>query len=293
MRNTIILASQSRGRKALLSLLKIPFEVIPSTLDEDKIIGKTPLQTIKLRAKLKGEEVAKKVMSDELLVMGKQLPTTHNPQPITIISADSGAILDNQLIGKPKDYNDAVKILTILSGRRHEFMTAVCLKHLTFNTQHSTNTKKTNRGEDLRETVSSLDPDLIGTYPESRSSNRDGGTLAFEDPLSRNQTSAVTKFITRSFVTFKKLTPDDIKTYLSMTKYTRYAGAYALFICPKCPRPGLTDLLSTQKYHDLLSKTCKHTLIPNLIYKIEGSISNVIGLPLEKLIPSLKPSTNN
>lgn len=213
----LILASQSRGRRALLSLLNIPFEVIPSTIDEDAIIGKTPLESIKLRAKLKGEDVLQKVFPLKLL------------NKTMIISSDSGAILDGQLIGKPKDYEDAVRILNNFSGRRHEFVTVVYLFKLP-------------------------------------------GSLRSPKLL-----------IEKSNVTFKKLSDNDIRTYLSHTHYTRYAGAYALFICPKCPRPGLKDLLSKQKYLDLLEKSCTHTHLPNLIEKIEGSLSNVIGLPLEKL----------
>jgi len=179
----LILASASEGRKELLSYLKIPFEVIPSNIDEEKIVGKTPLETLQLRARLKGEDVA----------------SSH--KKAIILSADSGAILDGKLIGRPKDYDDAVRILSTLSGKTHEFITAIYLSQLS----------------DLK---------------------------VYED-------------YDTSFVTFRKLEKSDIKRYLTITTYTRYAGGYAI--------------ASAQDF----------------ITKIEGSISNVIGLPLEKVIPIL------
>ena len=178
----LILASASEGRKELLSYLKIPFEIIPSSIDEDKVIGKTPLETIKLRAKLKGEEVA----------------SSKKHKSAIILSADSGAILNGELIGRPKNYDDAVRILSTLSGRTHRFITAVYLSQLS----------------DLK---------------------------VYED-------------YETSFVTFRKLSKDDIRRYLSITSYTRYAGGYAI--------------ASAQDF----------------ITKIDGSVSNVIGLPLEKVI---------
>lgn len=267
----LILASQSVGRKNLLKLLNIPFEIIPSSLDEDKIVGKTPLETLKLRAKLKGEEVLKKVMSYELLVMRNNSPITHHPQPITIISADSGAILDNQLIGKPKDYNDAFRIMKTLSGRTHRLVTAVYLSWLP---------------RSLRL------PKLL---------------------------------MDKSLVTFRRLFDEDIRIYLKKTDYTRYAGGYALFACPPsaladqpalpytawlagdqcgrdcpgCRFPTLKELTGNLGYHSLLKKTCQHydqnhgknAHPPDFIQSIKGSLSNVIGLPLEKLLPHL--ITNN
>lgn len=192
----LILASASEGRKELLSYLKIPFEIIPSSIDEDKVIGKTPLETIKLRARRKAEDVAFSSSSSP-----KLLKPLKKDQETIILSADSGAILDGELIGRPKDYEDAVRILSTLSGKTHEFITAIYLSQLS----------------DLK---------------------------VYED-------------YDTSFVTFRRLSKDHIRRYLSITNYTRFAGGYAI--------------ASAQDF----------------ITKIEGSISNVIGLPLEKVIPIL------
>jgi len=199
----LALASASVGRKDLLLHLKIPFTTVPSTLDEDKIWGKNPLSTLQLRAKLKGEEVVKKIATRRY---------TLDAKCSLILSADSGAIIDNQLIGKPKNYKDAVRILKTLSGKTHEFVTAIYViifRHLA--------------GKKIAST-SDTEVKIWQTYDTS-------------------------------FVTFRKLSDEDIKLYLSLTKYTKFAGGYAL--------------ASAQ----------------NFITKVQGSISNVIGLPMEKVIP--------
>lgn len=236
----LILASQSVGRRNLLTLLKIPFQVIPSSLDEDKIIGKTPHETIRLRARMKGEEVLNQVVSCQLSVVSEKKHTTYHLQPTTIIiSADSGAILDNRLIGKPKDYKDAARIMKQLSGTTHELFTAVFLFKL----------------------------------PQLALSPSDGSPK-----LPRS-------LIERSLVTFRKLSDEDIRIYLKTTNYLRYAGGYALFTDQKCAQPTLHDLLSDISYADLSRKLCPSSFHKDLIAQIDGSVSNVIGLPLEKIIP--------
>ncbi|KKS97672.1 MAG: maf protein, septum formation protein [Candidatus Gottesmanbacteria bacterium GW2011_GWA2_43_14] len=104
---SLILASQSLGRKKLLEYLKIPFEIVHSQLDEEKIIAPTPEKTLQLRAKLKGEEIALKIA-----------------KPAIIISADSGAILGRKLLGKPKDRQEAVGIFKRLAGKKHKYVTS-------------------------------------------------------------------------------------------------------------------------------------------------------------------------
>ncbi len=258
----LILASQSLGRKKLLELLNIPFQIIPSTLDEDKIIGKTPLETIQLRAKLKGEEVAVRIQNS---VISHQKPTTDNLQLTTylILSADSGVIFDNQLIGKPRDYNDAVRIMQSLSGRTHELVTAVyMIKMKQF--YNDTMLQK-------RKTLSSLENCNIVILEHSR----------------------IWQIYDRSLLTFKNLSLTTIKRYLTQADYKRYAGGYALFDHPDLIKPTLSDLLSNKSYKEIL-KPVNPQLHPrsleslDLIANIEGSISNVIGLPLEGVIPILK-----
>jgi len=103
----LILASASEGRKQLLSLFKIPFKVIPSSVDEDKIHAATPLETIQLRAKLKAESIAQEIIN------------SHWTKDFLILSADSDADLDGHIVGKARNKKEATQILQNFSGRTH------------------------------------------------------------------------------------------------------------------------------------------------------------------------------
>lgn len=94
----IILASKSPRRSQLLKELIDEFEVIPSLIDENGL----PLDKLSL---LKAQEIAKNHSHD------------------LIIAADTVVMLDNQAIGKPKDNEDAKRILNILSSRKHQVIT--------------------------------------------------------------------------------------------------------------------------------------------------------------------------
>lgn len=154
----------------------------------------------------------------------------YNNEDILILSADSGAILDNELIGKPKTYSEAVNILTKLSNHTHEFVTAVYF----FRLCHSERNEVKSRNL--------LTPGL-GMYRSLHSPS----TCSVSVGMSNT-----------SLVTFRKLSLDNIKLYLKVTEYNMFAGGYAI------------------------------SSAQNFITKIEGSISNVIGLPLEEVIPVLR-----
>ncbi len=105
----IILASASPRRKQLLEQIGINFEVIPGQINEDEIIDSDPLQNIQLLALLKAQEVANKGYNG------------------IIIGADTQVLIDGEIIGKPRDREDAKSILLKLSGREHIVITGVAL----------------------------------------------------------------------------------------------------------------------------------------------------------------------
>ena len=222
----LVLASQSLGRKKLLDYLQIPYEIIPSEVDEDKITAKTPLDTLQLRARLKAENVAQKLSSTRLYPL--------DARRLFILSADSGAILDAELIGKPKDKKDAVKILKKLSGRTHQFVTAVYIVKLS--TNKSKYKVEKHRTSPLKNTQKALQSDSPGVL----------------------KSEVIFNGISKSSVTFRKLDKDEIDFYLKTINFRRYAASYAL--------------VSAQ----------------NFITRITGSTSNIIGLPLEIVIPILR-----
>jgi septum formation protein len=114
--NAFILASQSPRRKQLLAWADLSFEVIVSEADEtypeEMGVEEVPVHIAKHKALAVQEKIAKEL-------------TAH--QGKWIIAADTIVVLDNEIIGKPVDREDAIKILTKLSGKKHRVITGVCL----------------------------------------------------------------------------------------------------------------------------------------------------------------------
>jgi septum formation protein len=105
----LVLASQSPRRKELLSVLGYPFTVTPSSIDEIPAPGEDPETFAARVAREKAMEVASRV--------------SHS----VIISADTVVTVDNEILGKPADDEDAARMLRKLSGRDHLVITAVTL----------------------------------------------------------------------------------------------------------------------------------------------------------------------
>jgi septum formation protein len=103
----LVLASQSPRRKELLAILGIPFEVIPASIDETPLPEETPEDFVARAAREKGAEVASRV--------------SHS----VILSADTVVTIDGEILGKPADEDDAMRMLKKLSGREHLVYTAV------------------------------------------------------------------------------------------------------------------------------------------------------------------------
>ena len=115
MLNKIILASKSKVRKEILDKNDIPNTVIPSNVDED-IIKKsiikekaTPDIISKSLAELKANKVSSKII-DEI-----------------VLGADSVIDLNGELISKPENREEALKILRKLNGKKHYLVSSVCI----------------------------------------------------------------------------------------------------------------------------------------------------------------------
>jgi septum formation protein len=103
----LILASTSPRRKELLTILGYPFKVMASSIDETPVAGETPETFVVRAAREKGMEVASRVSQS------------------LILSADTIVTIDDEILGKPLDEEDAVRMLRKLSGRDHWVYTAV------------------------------------------------------------------------------------------------------------------------------------------------------------------------
>ena len=105
-----VLASASPRRKELLRELIAEFEVIPAK-GEEKDEGLREAALVKALAMQKAREVAR-------------LPQAKNK---AVLGADTIVALDGETLGKPKDEEDAMRMLRALSGREHQVYTGVCI----------------------------------------------------------------------------------------------------------------------------------------------------------------------
>lgn len=109
----IILASQSPRRQMLLSGLDIKYTLKTKEVDET------------FPDHLKREEIALYLAEKKANAYDKELIDN-----TLVITADTIVCIDDKVLGKPVDFDDAVNILKKLSGNTHEVITAICLKSL-------------------------------------------------------------------------------------------------------------------------------------------------------------------
>ena len=105
----LILASASSRRQELLRNAGIAFTVQPTNIPEVLGDGECPR------------------VSAERLAREKALAIFRQQANAFVLGADSIVIIDEQILGKPRDRDDAARMLRILSGRTHQVTTGVCL----------------------------------------------------------------------------------------------------------------------------------------------------------------------
>jgi nucleoside triphosphate pyrophosphatase len=109
----IYLASASPRRSALLDQIGVAHRVQPVDVDEAAHNGEAPDQYVRRLAVLKAETLWQKLAASQR-------------QPV--LGADTAVVLDDQILGKPRDENDGVRMLSLLSARTHQVFTAVALR---------------------------------------------------------------------------------------------------------------------------------------------------------------------
>ena len=184
MHPTLLLASNSPRRRDLLREAGFDFEVFAPQVTERFDVDLTLRELTAFNA------------------MRKAMATARLRPNNVVLAADTLVTIDGQVLGKPKDKNEAVAMLQRLSGRAHEVWTSVFISHLA----------------------------------EAKS----------------------TSFHDISRVQFRRLSRDGIDNYLARVNPLDKAGAYA-----------------AQGFGS------------EIIEKIDGSFTNVVGLPMEKTIAAL------
>lgn len=105
----LVLASASPRRQELLRNAGVAFEVQPADICENPLPGES------------ARECAERLAREKALFVAHKRPGE------VVLGADTVVVIDDEMLGKPADSVDAVRMLRLLSGRAHQVTTGVCL----------------------------------------------------------------------------------------------------------------------------------------------------------------------
>lgn len=148
----IILASASPRRVELMRMMGVPFEQVVSEVSEETDGVHTPAEHVRLLSRRKAEQVALGLSSG------------------LVIGADTVVAIDGEILGKPRDAEDAARMLSRLAGRTHEVFTGVTLVEadtgVTLSDEVRTDVvMRPMSGDDIRRYVATGEPmDKVGAY---------------------------------------------------------------------------------------------------------------------------------
>ena len=152
----IILASNSKVRKKILDENKIECKVFPSNIDEESVKksllreNASPEMISKNLAELKANKISLK-LNDQI-----------------VLGADSVIDINKELISKPKDREEALKILKKLNGKTHYLISSVCISKngsMIWNyTDKAALTMKDLSDKELREYLSKITDEALYAY---------------------------------------------------------------------------------------------------------------------------------
>ena len=152
----IILASNSKVRKKILDENKIDCKVFPSNIDEESVkkslleINANPEIISKNLAELKANKISLKFNNE------------------IVLGADSVIDVNKELISKPKDRKEAMKILKKLNGKTHYLISSVCISKngsMIWNyTDRASLTMKDLTDDQLKEYLSKITDEALYSY---------------------------------------------------------------------------------------------------------------------------------
>lgn len=108
--NDLILASSSPRRRDFLNNMGVNYQIIKPHIDESVLPKEEPAVYVERMACTKAQVIANE----------------HNNE--VVLAADTIVVVEDEILGKPQDREDAKRILRKLSGRTHQVMTAVCIR---------------------------------------------------------------------------------------------------------------------------------------------------------------------
>ncbi len=179
----LVLASASPRRQELLRSAGISFTVQPADIDETPLAGESP------------RECAERLAREKALAVWRT-----RPQDL-VLGADTIVVIDEAILGKPVDADDAVRMLRQLSGRVHRVITGVCVVRAVASGQLPVASEAEPGASQLRQTP----------YEILRTGNR--------ELRAGSETT---------LVTMSKLCEDEIRDYVATGEPVDKAGAYAI-----------------------------------------------------------------
>ena len=110
LKEKLILASQSPRRAEILTTVGWEFEAIAANIDETRYPAENALSYVTRLAQTKAETVAKQLTAGGL-----------------VLGADTVVVIDEEILGQPRDDDDARRMLSLLSGKWHQVVTGIAL----------------------------------------------------------------------------------------------------------------------------------------------------------------------
>ena len=156
MLNKIVLASKSKVRKEILDKNYIPNQVEPSNVDEDAI-----------KISLLKEKATPEIISKNLAELKANRVSQKQPD-LMVLGADSVIDLNGELISKPENRGEALKILKKLNGKTHYLVSSVCISKngsmIWNHTDKAELTMKKFSDEDLKIYLSKITDEALYAY---------------------------------------------------------------------------------------------------------------------------------
>jgi septum formation protein len=118
---TLVLASASPRRQELMRNAGIEFVVQPANIPEIRMLSESPKEFAERMAREKARAIWNGAGSSNLLQRAQKGGAT------IVLGADTVVAIEDQVLGKPRDSQDAVSMLRLISGRKHFVITGVCL----------------------------------------------------------------------------------------------------------------------------------------------------------------------
>ena len=152
----LILASKSKVRKKILDDNDIISSVEPSNLDEDVV-----------KESLLKEKASPELISISLAEL-KANKVSQKKNDVLVLGADSVIDLNGELISKPKNREEAMKILRKLNGKSHNLISSVCISKngsmIWKHTDKATLTMKNMTENDLKDYLAKISDDKLFAY---------------------------------------------------------------------------------------------------------------------------------